>query len=396
MFDYIVIGKGLMGSAAARYLSQGGAKVGIIGPDEPTQVAKHDGPFASHYDQGRITRLLSKDLVWAELAHRAIQQYATIEAESGISFYHDCGCLFVASPDSDDKYAPYAQAVKEQFSVEYAQLSDSEAQAGLPFFHFPGGCNFFWETAPGGYINPRDLIRAQVTVAQKQGAVVIRETAVSLTSHPGHITITTQEGRSYQSRQVLLATGPYANCFGLLPRPLDLYVETETIVLAEVNEAEVTRLQEMPAVIYQADLGRVSGFYMLPPVRYPDGRFYIKMGCDTVVDKKLPSYHEIQTWMRQGDSDNALPDMQAALLSMLPKLSVQSWQTKRCLLTRTSHQKPFIGAVDESNRLFVVTGGNGSSAKSSDAIGHLAAKLMLNGIWQDSLDRELFQVMFAS
>ena len=35
MFDYIVIGKGLMGSAAARYLSQSGAKVGIIGPDEP-------------------------------------------------------------------------------------------------------------------------------------------------------------------------------------------------------------------------------------------------------------------------------------------------------------------------------------------------------------------------
>jgi sarcosine oxidase len=278
--------------------------------------------------------------------------------------------------------------------VEYEQLNGNEAQAVLPFLHFPADSTFFLEAAPGGYINPRELIQAQLAVAQKQGAVVMRETAVSLNTHPDHISITTKEGQSYQSRQLLLATGAYSNCLNLLPRQLDLYVETETIVLAEVAAAEVARLQEMPAVIYQANLGRVSGFYMLPPIEYPNGRFYIKMGCGTVADKKLYTYDDIQSWMRSGDSDAALADMQAAMLGMLPGLAVQSWQTKRCLLTYTSHQKPFIGAVDEANRIFVVTGGNGTSAKSSDAIGHLAANLMLKGKWEDSLARELFQVEF--
>ncbi len=36
MFDYLVIGKGLIGSVAARYLSQESNKVALIGSDEPT------------------------------------------------------------------------------------------------------------------------------------------------------------------------------------------------------------------------------------------------------------------------------------------------------------------------------------------------------------------------
>ena len=396
MFDYLVVGKGLMGSAAARHLSRSGASVAIIGPDEPTQVADHEGVFASHYDQGRITRLLSRDLVWAELAHRAIEQYATLEAESGITFYYNRGCLYVATADADDKYAPHVQAISQQYPVEYERLNNQEADTIFPFFQFPADCTFFFETIPAGYINPRELIRAQVAIAQKQGAMVLRETAVSLTPHTTHIAVTTKEGHSYQGRQALLAMGAYANCFGLLPRPLDLHVETETIVLAEIAEAEVDRLQKMPAVIYQTSSGHVPGFYMLPPIQYPGGRFYIKMGCDTIADKRLHNYDEIQAWMRYGDSEAALPEMQTAMLGMLPGLTVQSWQTKRCLLTYTSHKKPTIGAVDKSGRLFVVTGGNGTSAKSSDAIGHLAAKLMLQGTWQDSLAPELFQVSFVS
>ncbi len=36
-FDYLVIGKGLIGSAAARHLSARASSVAIIGPDEPVK-----------------------------------------------------------------------------------------------------------------------------------------------------------------------------------------------------------------------------------------------------------------------------------------------------------------------------------------------------------------------
>ena len=55
-YDYIVVGKGLMGAAAARHLSAHSSSIALIGPDEPPDRAAHAGVFGSHYDEGRITR----------------------------------------------------------------------------------------------------------------------------------------------------------------------------------------------------------------------------------------------------------------------------------------------------------------------------------------------------
>ncbi|MEM1281723.1 MAG: FAD-dependent oxidoreductase, partial [Cyanobacteria bacterium P01_H01_bin.152] len=48
-YDYIVVGRGLMGAAAARHLSSWGHRVALIGPDEPPNRKTHPGIFASHY-----------------------------------------------------------------------------------------------------------------------------------------------------------------------------------------------------------------------------------------------------------------------------------------------------------------------------------------------------------
>ena len=59
-FDIAVVGRGLMGTAAARYLAQMGHRMALIGPSEPQNRATHDGPFGSHHDAGRITRGLAE------------------------------------------------------------------------------------------------------------------------------------------------------------------------------------------------------------------------------------------------------------------------------------------------------------------------------------------------
>jgi hypothetical protein len=66
----------------------------IIGPDEPTNPQTHPGPFASLYDQGRITRQLSQDAVWSALARQSIARYRPLEAQSGVRFYEPTGGLF--------------------------------------------------------------------------------------------------------------------------------------------------------------------------------------------------------------------------------------------------------------------------------------------------------------
>jgi sarcosine oxidase len=309
-FTYLVIGKGLMGAAASRYLSQWG-KTAVIGPDEPADWQTHTGVFASHYDQGRITRRLSKDQVWSELAQAAIAQYAPLEAASGISFHQASGGLYVA-PDPNDPYFQLADGWGRQQGIDYARLTPSERQARFPFLDFPAGWPALWEGPPAGYINPRDLIKAQLAVARQQGATIIGETAVSLHLDTNSIRIVTDAGQTYQADKVLLATGAFSNCFDLLPQPLPLRVKSEIIILAEVDEAEVERLAGMPTVIYEiqsADEDRtrintdehrseeirvhgstvlttgprlsvshlLADIYLLPPIRYPNGRIYLKI-----------------------------------------------------------------------------------------------------------------------
>lgn len=404
MVDTIVVGKGLMGAAAARYLSQAGQSVVIIGPDEPADWQTHEGVFSSHYDQGRITRQLSTDLVWSQLAAEAIAGYRDLETAGGVDFHVPAGVLFVASRGMDgvgsvgeegQDYLASARQIAVSLAVDYETLADQGAlTARFPFPRFPADCHGLYERPPAGYINPRDVVRTQLTAAQQQGARVITELVTGVTAADDHVMVITQEGGEYQAARVLVAAGAFTNCHQLVPEELALRVKSETIILARLADEEAQRLAAMPCIIYEIESPVLEGIYLLPPIRYPDGRFYIKMGCDTAADQWLPDLAAMRHWMINGESDVMLPAMREALEGIIPGLQVEAYITKRCLVTYTPHGKPFIDRVGE--RLFVATGGNGASAKCADTLGRLAAELVLAEEWRSAVyDRQIFRAVYA-
>ncbi|MBP8001460.1 MAG: FAD-dependent oxidoreductase [Chloroflexi bacterium] len=391
MFDYLVIGKGLMGSAAVRYLSAHSSRVAIIGPDEPANYATHPGVFSSHYDEGRITRQLARDMVWAYLADRAIRQYALLEEASGLRFHVPVGCLTVAHTPEESRYLRGRDDIAQQLNVKYARLGDAAAiHHNFPFLTFPEGYRGDYELAPAGYINPRTLIRAQLHVARQNGATIRNDEVHHLAASPSHITVKTQRGDTYQAEKVLVATGAFANSYEILARPLALRVKSETIIMAQITPDAADRLRDMPAVIYDIHSPVLKDIYLLPPIRYPDGHFYLKMGCDTAADQTLADLDAMRDWMIQGESDVYKAELQTALQAIIPGLAVQTWFTKRCLVTYTPHGKPYVDQLDE--RLFVATGGNGTAAKCADTLGHLAAQLMRGEAWEPVFERAMFQL----
>jgi sarcosine oxidase len=373
MYDFLIIGKGLIGSAAAKYLSAHGRTL-ILGPDEPADPAAHPGVFASHYDQGRITRRLSEDPLWARLAIDSIAQYGAIAAESGIRFHEPVGGLVVTPAGTDDPYlqAIGRTAVAHQIPAE--PLTPTVRAARFPQFAFPAGCHALYEPPPAGYINPRDLIRAQLAIAAANGTEIVRETAVSVHPEGVGMQVRADNGRILRARRVLLATGAFSNCFDLLLEKLPLRVKTEFIILGEVSAETAREWAGMPTLIYQIAADALSYIYLLPPILYPDGRHYVKMGANTHADHDLHRLHELRDWFIRGDSDQMRPALQAALQAILPGLPVQRWQTGRCAVTYTPSGYPILQPVGE--QLYVAVGGNGHAAKSSDAIGHLAAQMV--------------------
>jgi sarcosine oxidase len=388
MFDFLVIGKGLFGSAAAKYLSLGNSRVGIIGPDEPQDVAAHKGAFASHYDQGRLTGVLSRGPVWSKLAFQADQQYAGIEKASGIPFYTPAGRLHMPADQVDP--AQLALACGD-YGLDYQYLTTAEQVGLFPYLRFPDAEEGILEKNLAGYLNPRNLIRAQLAIAAQHGATIVPEMAAAVVDVGQYLQITTLSGRVFQTRKVLIAAGAFSNCWRLLPRQLKLRIKSETILLAEVTAQEAARLHGMPAVGYAINSPVLDDIYLLPPLQYPDGRYYAKMGCNTAADQFFTTFEEMRAWFVSGDSDIYAADLQDALQSILPDLKINSFITKRCIVTYTARGLPYIDEV-QPGKIYVAVGGNGTGAKSSDAIGRLAADLLQRGEFSAGFERAWFAV----
>lgn len=381
MFDYLVIGKGMIGAAAARYLSATEENVALVGPDEPTDWAAHRGVFSSHYDQGRITRILDGNLVWGTLAKRSIAQYRDLEARSGISFYEPVG-MAQAGPAGS---LAATTAVGNALQADFASYSSEQLRAVLPTLRFPDGYDCLLERGVAGYINPRAFVAAQVAVAQQQGAAAIRETVTAVYPHATHLDIHTNGGQTLQAKKVLVAAGAYSS--GLLPQPLPLIRKPRTILLAELSGAELERLRHLPTVIYDQGLpeAEIDGIYMLPPLRYENGRFYLKMGGDLRDLVLAKSDEALRDWFNQGGSQREADALRQVMEAIIPGLKADSYHHKPCVVTYREPKYPIIDTL-LPGQLVVATAGCGAAAKSSDEIGRLGAHLLQTEAWLDNLD----------
>lgn len=388
MFETIIIGKGLIGSAAARYLSEISQSVALIGPDEPADWPAHSGVFASHYDQGRITRVLDADPVWATLAQRSLAQYAVIERQSGLTFHYPVGGLKMAQhPEAVQEALTTTERIGRQLQVEFTPYTANRLQTVYPWLNVDCRAQALFEPSPAGYIHPRALVAAQVSVAEKHGASIIRDTVVAVKESKDGVEVRSVQGKTYQARTVLIATGAYTN--SLLERPLALIPIARTILLAEVPAREVDHFREMPTLIaWLPEDAPIASIYLLPPLQYPDGRYYLKIGGG---DSRQPllTVQSLTAWFHSEGSQMLGQTLKAVLLSLLPRLKPTCFQTKPCVTTHTSSGYPFLDAV--TARIFVAAGGCGYAAKSSNEIGRLAAQLVAQGRWTDSLDRTLFK-----
>ena len=202
-YDVIVIGRGLIGSAVARHLAVQGAHVALIGPGEPIDHRTHTGVFGSHYDSGRITRILDPIPYFAHIAKQSIRRYRPLEIQTGIQFYHEVGYLVVSN---NTGYLADMEARAQEFYPQVEQISGAELAERFPYFHFPQGVRALYQATDGGHINPRQHIAAQNKALEMHGGTVIAETVLELDTEGEPIRAKIGSGWVY-GHKVVLATG---------------------------------------------------------------------------------------------------------------------------------------------------------------------------------------------
>ncbi|MEE4542590.1 FAD-dependent oxidoreductase [Streptomyces sp. V4-01] len=405
-YEAVVVGAGMFGAAAAKYLSRAGAEVMVVGPEEPPDLAQAQlADFGAHFDEARITRRLGWDPVWGALDARSLGRFRDIEAEAGTSFFQECGSLVLMARSITHR----TDAILDQCGSEGIDVERLSADAivqelpALGAIPLEGGTEGLLERKQAGYLNPRQLVAAQLNLAQAAGARLLRATVTSVSRDgaAGPWRIRTEAAgavEEVEARQLVVAAGAMANLSGALPpgSELDFQIFTEPNLLYEVADEQLEHLQTLPAIVTvdPEDTGNDNmTVYLLPPIRYPDGKWYVRIGPGMQpIIEELETADEIRAWY----SAQRITPEQADFLSrmmrlMVPSLAPVSVREACCIIEKTPSRYPYIGHLDGDDSLTVVAGGNGHGARGSDEIGRLAARIVLGEPWDCPIPQETFQ-----
>ncbi|WAR00805.1 hypothetical protein MAR_025177 [Mya arenaria] len=404
VFDFCIVGAGIVGSAAARHATcRPGTSVCLVGPTEAQTWSSRDGDvFGSWYDEGRRVSCLGKDAAMADIGRATIERFPDIEDQAGFKFYYEVGSLNIGQA------CVCFNGKRSQDSVRKLENADMKKQ--FPYLVMNKTDRGELETQNAGYINPRALVAAQKIIALRAGCTIIDDIAVSvdrvLAGTMYHMSVRTEGGRTILARRVLLATGGFSTFRDLLPPSAgypDQYVKPTCVSLLKVSADTASRFRAMPCVLYKGEgdgrwmkattdgTGRLIDFYMLPPIRYPDGCYYIKLGLTGAVPKMLRSQDDVRRWYRNGDV-TVQRNVAEFAKSVFQGVDFLGCQGSGCVITETPTGRPYIDMVHD--QLGVAFGGNGMAAKWSDEIGRLAFQMLL-GDWDSHLPRDLFRLKLS-
>jgi len=386
MYKIAVIGRGLIGSAAARHLSEASDGVVVIGPDEPAERGMHDGVFASHYDEGRMARIVDPTPEWSITAQRSIARYRDLERRSGISFFTPAGYLGLGGPGL--RYNDACAEAGAKQGAELRRLDAAQIRTEFPFLDVPDDADGLSETGSAGYISPRSMVAAQTRLAADTGAILVREPAVSIRPAANGVEIATAAGDAIKAEKAIVAAGAFTQACGLAPRDLNLKVYGRTVVLARIDDDMLAGFAGMPTMIHCE-----SDAYILPPIRYPDGRHYLKLGNGSDQDERLDSREKLDRWFKGPGAESDRRDFTRLMKAIFPALNdCKGWHTDTCATTYTTSGLPIIDFVDDNDRVLVAVGGCGKGAKGADDWGCIAAATILGRPWSHPIAREKLQL----
>ena len=379
VMDFLIVGNGMFGAATARYLAPN-ASVAIIGPSASVNNIRG---YGAHHDEGRIVGDFSRDGVRSELNRLARIGMTELDPHLIVP----CGVLTATTSNGSD--LGVAARVSDQCGTDISILTSGEAHARFPMAAFDFG-EAVLSQPDAGHFSPRRYVALCLQAARSCGTAVIPGTVQTLRVSGGGVEAGLEDGRQVRAGAAIVANGAFAAGSQLLPGPVGLRARSEVYAMAEVDEQQAAELAGMPCIKRTIEHPELADLYVIPPIRYPDGHFYIKAGANTTMDEWLTDPAAIRAWYDHGYSDGPLSALRELVTSLLPGIRVSSWHTRRCGDGHTAHAMPYIDVL-EPGRLILALGGNGRGARHADAVGQLAAGLALTGEWQSSLPRDAFR-----
>lgn len=359
-YEYIVLGCGGIGSAAAYWLARraGGEVLGL----EQFELGHHHG---GSQDYSRIIRLTYHHENYTRLTPHTYTAWATLEAESAVQVIHKTGSVEIALADSPTvrEINIYAAAM-DAAGIPYERLDADEIMRRYPQFRLRQAVAGLFQ-ADTGLADAMKGNAAHIGMARYHGATILDHCPVqSVRSLEGGVEVRTERG-TFSGRRLVVTAGAW----------------TDKVLAPVGGRLGITVTQEQVT------------YYATPNLRdFAIGRFpiFIWHGPDLIYG--FPVYGEVATKAAIDASGPVVtpetrtytPDpererrVEAWLGEYIPGFLGPKLYTKTCLYDMPRDRNFVIDALPGQPQILVCSGA-GHAYKFASLLGKILSELAIDG-----------------
>ncbi len=357
-YEYIVLGLGGWGSAAAYWLSRR-AGAGVLGLEQ-FELAHVRGESQDH---SRIIRLSYHTPEYVELAKHAYAAWAEVAKDAGEQLVLKTGGLDFAPRDSAIPLTNYSGSM-DAAGVPYEHLDAPEIRRRWPQFTVTDDIHGLYQPESGIAMAARGNA-AHVRMARAHGATLIDRAPVERVRPVGGEIEVTAAGTTYRCRRLVIAAGAWSNGtlthFGV---HLPLRVTQEQVTYFATAYQADFQPDRFPIWIWMDD----PCFYGFPIF----GEAGPKAGQDA-------GGEQVTAETRTFEPDRAALERTVAFLGKyIPKALGPIIYTKTCLYTLTPDRDFVLDTVPGHPNVAVGIGG-GHGFKFASLIGRILSELAIDG-----------------
>ena len=366
VYDVVIVGAGVMGSAAAYWLSRAGKRVALLDKHAPGH------PTSASGDESRAIRYQYRGQdVYTEMVAEAVELWKAFDRRLGTDFYRAHGVLSMqAIPDHPPIIAGYEGLRRLGFHPQWLDAADLRRR----FPQFANVDSGYFHEGLGGYLAAGPATRALARSAAELGAAVHADAeVVELRESGGRISAAvTRDGRAFEAGEFVIAIGSWTAA--LLP---DLPLRVWS------TAARLHYLRPPDRAAYS--------FPRLPPFSVMDTQFYgfpvHWRGCMKLADDAIGAPFDPDRDREHADPV-ALAKLRDFLRTHMPDLSdAEVTYSKTCTYAMTSDSDFVIDHLPGRTNALVATGFSGHGFKFGILIGQILSDLAISGTTRWDLAR---------
>jgi len=360
--DAIVIGLGVMGSAAAQHLAERGCHVSGFDQFSPPHK------LGSSHGLTRIFRqAYFEDRRYVPLLMRSFELWKKLERDTGVRLLHLPGVLVLGPGDGELVKRSLESAL--EFNLPHSILSAKELKKRYPIIHIDSDAYALLERN-AGYLLAEACVEQQLRQAVRSGAQINTNEPVigwHVNQHSSRVTVRTTLG-TYEAEHLIITAGPWAPQF-LADLGLPLRVTRQVLYWFEPKDSlDSYREDRLPVYLIEAEGSErlLYGFPLTGP--RSEGVKVALHGSDDVCTPES---------VRRDILPSDEKSIRERLAETMPGLAGRLLRAETCLYTMTPDEHFLLGSHPHHRAVTIAAGFSGHGFKFAPVIGEIIADLVL-------------------